>query len=162
VAFVLFLDGQLVPAYAPIYLANGHIIGPVVPYVTRVADRIEFDRGDAVFVRGRRSVRIRMLRRDPEMLAQTYVALASVLERLGENVEVDRSRHFIAVTTPGGALRSPEPFDARAAQGAPREVFTPVPVPTPRPVWSGTPRPRRTPIPSGFWATPKPLRGLRR
>jgi hypothetical protein len=112
--------------------------------------------------RGDRRLRIALTRREPSQLAHTYVALGPVLRGLGARVEFDRARRLIVVRSPRPVgIRSPAPFDPQAPQVAPTTVFTPEPVPTPRPVWTGSPRPRRTPIPAGSWSTTPPRQGVR-
>lgn len=159
VALTLLLDGRPVRSYEPLYLARGRVLGPVDPFLTGVADRIAYKGGFAIFTRQGRVVRVRLDVRPPGGLSQTYVALVPVLRGLGEVVRLDPVRGTLDVRTPGrNAVATAGPYDARASQVAPRVVFTPTPVPTERPIWNGTPRPRRTPIPLHAWATPRPRR----
>lgn len=157
VALTLLLDGRPVRSYEPLYLARGRVLGPVDPFLTRVADRIAYAGGFAVFSRGDRDVRVRLVPGPPAGLAQRYVALVPLLRALGERVDLDIATGILEVRSPASGGVGPQPaFDPRARQVAPRPVFTPMPVPTDRPVWNGTPRPRRTPIPLRAWATPQP------
>jgi hypothetical protein len=159
VALTLLLDGRPVRSYEPLYLARGRVLGPVDPYVTGVAERIAYAGGFAIFTRRGLVVRVRLGARSPAGLSQTYVALVPLLRGLGEVVRLDPVRGTLDVRTPGpGALATAGPYDAGTRQVSPRIVFTPTPVPTDRPTWNGTPRPRRTPIPLRAWATPGPRR----
>ena len=159
VALTLLLDGRPVRSYEPLYLARGRVLGPVDPFLTGVADRIAYAGGFAIFTRGGRNVRVRMSAGPPAGLAQTYVALVPLLRALGERVDLDAARGTLDVRTPGRAeVGVDRAFDPRARQAPPRAIFTPAPVPTDRPIWNGTPRPRRTPIPLRAWATPRPRR----
>ncbi len=153
----LLLDGRPVRSYEPLYLTRGRVLGPVDPYLTRVAERIEHIGGLTIFVRGGRHVSVRLTSRVPGNLAQTYVALVPILRALGERVDFDAARSIIEVRSPMPLdTRTPKPFNATTHQIPQRVIFTPTPVPTLRPVWNGTPRPRRTPIPIEAWATPRP------
>ncbi len=157
VALTLLLDGRPVRSYEPLYLARGRVLGPVDPFLTRVADRIAYAGGFAVFSRDGRSVRVRLISVPPAGLTQTYVALVPLLRALGETVRLDSTDGTLDVRTPAGAgVGAFGPFDARVRPVPARSIFTPTPVPTDRPVWNGTPRPRRTPIPLHAWATPSP------
>jgi hypothetical protein len=157
VALTLLLDGRPVRSYEPLYLTRGRVLGPVDPFLTRVADRIAYAGGFAVITRGDRNVRVRLIPGPPSGLSQTYVALVPLLRALGETVRLDSVTETLDVRTPASAgIGAQSAFDARARQVAPRAVFTPTPVPTDRPTWNGTPRPRRTPIPLRAWATPRP------
>jgi hypothetical protein len=148
---MLVLDGRPLRSYTPLYVTHGRIVGPVDPFVTRVAERMEYIGPFAVFVRGEKRVQIRLLHREPGQLRETYVPLVPLLRALGESVVIDASRGVIEVTTPkNSTVRPPDPFDPLAPQVSPSAVFTPMPQPTPRPVWTGVPRPRRTPVPNDF------------
>ena len=157
VALTLLLDGRPVRSYEPLYLTRGRVLGPVDPFLTRVADRIAYVGGFAIFTRGDRNVRVRLTARPPSGLSQTYVALVPLLRALGERVRWNAANDTLEVRTPESReIGAPDAYDAGARQVAPRAVFTPTPVPTDRPIWNGTPRPRRTPIPLRAWATPRP------
>lgn len=157
VALTLLLDGRPVRSYEPLYLTRGRVLGPVDPFLTRVADRIAYAGGFAILTRGARNVRVRLAAGPPSNLSQTYVALVPLLRALGESVRLDPANETLEVRTPAGAgIAAQGPYDDRVRAIAPRVVFTPSPVPTDRPTWTGTPRPRRTPIPLHAWATPRP------
>lgn len=156
-ALTLLLDGRPVRSYEPLYLSRGRVLGPVAPFLTRIAEKMDYAGGFAVFVRGDRSVRVRLAAAVPGAWTRTYVALAPLLRGLGERVTLDAAHGVLDVRSSGSApVRAAAAFDPRAPQASPRVVFTPTPVPTDRPVWTGTPRPRRTPIPLQAWSTPHP------
>ncbi len=156
-ALTLLLDGRPVRSYEPLYLARGRVLGPVDPFLTRVADRIAYAGGFAIITRNGRNVRVRLIAVSPSGLAQTYVALVPLLRALGESVRLDVASGTLDVRSPAAAgIGALGPFDPRAQRVPKRTVFTPTPIATDRPVWNGTPRPRRTPIPLHAWATPNP------
>jgi hypothetical protein len=130
-------------------------MGAVEPYLTGVAQRIERNGRYLILARGSHQVRI-FVGVDPPSLTRTVVALVPTLRALGDRVEVDASRGQIGVTTPAPYIGFPTPFDSRVPEVGATVVFTPTPAPTPALIWTGTPVPRRTPIPLQAWATPKP------
>ncbi len=151
----VLLDGRAVRAYLPVYLTNGRVIGPLDPFVVRLARRVGYEGRWLVLSSGDKVVRVRMERREPADLSRSYVALGPLLRALGAYVTYDRARNVLAVTSPrSAAIVPPPPFDAAASEVAPRVVFTPEPVATPRPVWTGAPLPRRTPLPLCAWGRP--------
>jgi hypothetical protein len=142
------LDGRTVSAYASAYVVGGRAYAPLLPYVTRVADRIGYRGWMLVVTRGERQVRIRLANVSPGALDAQYVALAPVLRGLGESVSYDSRTHTVEVRSPQArVVASPAPFDPLAPQVAPRVVFTPAPSPMPRVIWRGPATPRRTPLP---------------
>jgi hypothetical protein len=143
----MLLDGQPVRSYAPIYLVGGRVVGPIEPFVTRLARGITYGKGVAIVTGDDRTVRVRVLWCRPGSPMQGYVSLGPLLRELGATVRLDRRNALVLVASPPVELSSPAPFDPRAPRASPQEVFTPEPVPTPRPAWTGSPRPRRTPIP---------------
>lgn len=130
-------------------------MGAVEPYLTRVAQRIERIGEYLILTRGSHQVRI-FIGVNPSSLTRTEVALAPALRALGDRVELDADRGRIGVTSPQHRVGFPTPFDPRVPQVGATAVFTPTPAPTPALIWTGTPVPRRTPIPLQAWTTPKP------
>lgn len=155
----MLLDGQPVRSYAPIYLVGGQVVGPIEPFVTRLARGITYDDGVAVVSGDGRTVRVRILWYQPGSPAQAYVALGPLLRDLGASVRLDRRDALVLVASPPVVLSTAEPFDPTAPQASPQTVFTPEPVTTPRPTWMGTPRPRRTPTPRTTSLPPREARG---
>jgi hypothetical protein len=152
VLLTVLLDGRAMRAYLPVYIANGHVLGPLDPFVVRLARRVGYQGGWLVLSSGGKVVRVRLKQREPAELSRSYVALGPLLRALGAQVTLDRLHRVLLVTSPRSTpIGAPMPFDPAAPQVAPRVVFTPAPVVTPRPVWTGAPRPRRTPLPLSAW-----------
>jgi hypothetical protein len=149
VPVTVILDGRPLAAYVRAYIAGGRVYAPVAPLITRLADRIWFEGDTLVVERDGRSVRVRLAPSPGQRFDAAYVPAGATLRALGASVRYDASRHRLLVSTPmRGGVASPTPFDAAAPEVAPSAVFTTVPPPTPRPVWSGSPLPRRTPLPA--------------
>ena len=155
---MLVLDGRPVRSYTSLSLQRGRVVGPVEPYLTQVAERVELTGGFLILTRGSHRVRV-PVGPGSMTLSQTEVALVPLLRALGEAVSIDANQGRIVVTTPRATtIAKPVPFDPRVPQVAATVVFTPTPAPAPVLTWTGTPVPRRTPIPLQAWATPKPPR----
>lgn len=147
-AIVVLLEGRPVSAYAPAYVVAGRTYAPIVPYVSRLVDRVGYEGNLLVLSRGARRAFLRLSPSAPDALDRRYVALAPVLRALGVSVQYDGRTHSVDLALPRPAeVASPEPFDPLAPQAPPRVVFTPAPAPTPRIVWRGPAVPRRTPLP---------------
>jgi hypothetical protein len=142
------IDGRPLAAYVRAYLSGGHVYVPVAPLLTRLADRLWIEGDTLVVQRGGRRVRIRL---DPIYRAElrgAYVPAAATLRALGATVSYDGDAHRLNVTVRVLAVvATPTPFNAAAPSVAPSVVFTPVPPSTPRPIWTGSPMPRRTALP---------------
>ena len=151
------LDGTPVRSYNRPYIAGGHVMAPLDPYVTTIARTREYD-GRALIVRlGDFFAQVPMNGPPPPARYQsTYVELAPIVRTLGARVWFDASAQTLYVETPRVALATPTPFNPAVPQVAPTAVFTPTPVQTPRPSVSGTPLPRRTPVPAQSLPSPTP------
>ena len=144
----VLLDGQPIQAYVRAYEAGGRIYAPVSPFLTRVAQRLDYEGGVLVLQRDGRSTRLRIDRVAPDALDQVYVAIAPVLRALGDNVRYDARRRTLEVfASQPREIATPVPFNANTPQVPPSVVFTPEPIATARPVWHGPAVPRRTPLP---------------
>lgn len=143
----MLVDGRPLPTYFRAYIADGRVFAPLEPVLLRLADRAWVEGSTLVISRDGRVVRVLLPGGDRGEGA--YVAVGPLVRRLGETVVYDRKRRVLEVWTPGSTVSSPTPFDASAPAAPARAVFTPQPVPTPRPIWSGPPLPRRTPLPLG-------------
>jgi len=139
------VNGCPIRAYHRPYAAGGHVFAPLRPFVTRVADRMWYEGDTLVIAREGHEVRIRLRPRTPDALDRTYVPLAAVLRDLGVTVSYESRRFQIHLART--VLATPSPFNAALPSVAPRAVFTPVPAQTPRPIWTGSALPRRTPLP---------------
>jgi hypothetical protein len=145
-AIAVLLDGHTVSAYSQPFERGGRVFAPVHPFVTGVADRIEYRGSTIVIHRDGHSLELAVAARAAD--GGVYVPLAYVMRALGEMVTYDGRHHRMEITTPDAIeIATPAPFDPTTQQASPREVFTPRPIPTPVPVWTGRPLPRRTPLP---------------
>ncbi len=145
------LDGRPVLAYHRVILRRNIVMAPILPFALRFAHII-----------GQTPRLLTLERRDDIVRVRVEGAggvprfgLAGPLRAFGFGVRFDAQKKILWVTSP---MRRPlvisTPF--RGAPMAARAVFTPTPVQTPRPPFTGPMRPRRTPIPLEFWATPSP------
>ncbi|HVN68845.1 MAG TPA: hypothetical protein VMU38_04210 [Candidatus Binatia bacterium] len=144
----VLLDGRPLAAYVRAYVANGRVYATASPLLTRVADRFWLDGATLVLERGERRVRVALPPSLAGQLDAAYVAAGPPLRALGASVRYDAgARRLTVSTSTRGAIASPTPFDPAAPSVAPNAVFTPMESPTPRPIWTGSPMPRRTPLP---------------
>jgi hypothetical protein len=163
-AIVVVLNGAFLPSAPPVRRLFGHIVAPLAPVMTRIADRVTLD-GDAIeLVRGahacafrigvpafRCDARIRLAAVTPFARdGIAYVPLADVVRAFGGTATYDAPSGTVALTlAPSTAVDTPAPFDPAAPQAVPTRLFTPQPAPpTPQAIESGEPRPRRTAIPA--------------
>jgi hypothetical protein len=144
----VLIDGRPLAAYVRAYVSGERVYAPIAPLLTRLADRFWFDGDTLIVERGDRRVRIRLAPRYRGELNGAYVPAGPTLRALGARVRYDGATHRLMVTvTARAVVASPTPFNASAPSLAPSEVFTPTPPSTPRPVWTGSPMPRRTGLP---------------
>jgi hypothetical protein len=141
----VWVDGLPVPTYRRAYLSGGRVFAAVSPLLTQLADRIWFEDDELVFERAGRLIRIHVESQGD--LSSTFVPLAAVLRGLGESLQYDRGARRVEIRTHPPLIASPTPFNPSGPSVAPSAVFTPMPIQTPRPVWSGSALPRRTPLP---------------
>lgn len=147
-AVTVVLDGCPVRGYTGAFEIGGHVFASVRPYVTRIADRTWFEGDRLAIERGGRIVYVRITRRAPDALDRAFVPLGQILSALGADVGYDGVAHVLDVRiAKGRVVETPSPFDPALPQVGPNVVFTPVPVPTLRPNYTGPALPRRTPLP---------------
>ncbi len=147
-SLTLVVDGAVVPSYTRAYVDGGRVFAPIDPFLTAVVDHIGYDRTAMIVTRGDRFAQIPLARPpSPGELRTTYVAVAPILRTLGETVHYDPVRRELDIETPERTVALPTPFNAAVPRAEPTAVFTPTPAVTPRPVFSGPPLPRRTPVP---------------
>jgi len=140
------VDGRRIAAYVRAELAGGRVYAPLSLLRTLV-DRLWIE-GGAVFVEsaGRRA-RVPLALRFSEGIGGLGVEVAPVLRALGDSVYYSPPSRTLEVRTPPPQpVASAQPPETMPV--APRDVFTPEPSATVRPVWSGSPLPRRTPLPA--------------
>ena len=153
------VDGAQLSSDPTPTLVRGRVVAPAA-LVAQFADRVTLGNGDAVVVeRNGRTCAVRTQRDDPFGRVQ----IAPLARCLGATVSWDGSARTLSIAfVRANVVRTPAPFDPTAPQVAPSAVFTPEPrPPTPRPIDTGVPRPRRTAIPaSPSWpsATTRPRR----
>jgi hypothetical protein len=142
------LDGRAVVAYREAYLVEGRVFTALSPLLTGVADRFRWEGDTLVIERGERNVRVRLSGASAAGFDAQYVPAAPVLRALGATVRYDPvSRRLFVTLAQRVVPASPTPFDPALRQVSPAEVFTPSPATTPRPIWTGSPMPRRTALP---------------
>lgn len=143
-------------------IVAGTVVAPLDPYLTGLAESVRIDaiEGTIQFVRGDAIVTVTVGRRQARFGAASvalpiapylregapFIPLASVARALGAGVAYDRrSRTLTIVPPPEPPLRTPSPYVA-VPGAASQRPFRVDPTSTPRPSFSGTPQPRRTPI----------------
>jgi hypothetical protein len=142
------LNGTVVHSYNAPYVRGGHVMAPLEPFVTSVAASIEYSGGMLVVRRADRFAQVPMQQPlHPEHFESVFVELAPLLRTLGARVSYDAARRALMVEAPSDPLATPTPFNPAVPSVAPRVVFTPSPVQTERPIVTGTPAARRTPLP---------------
>jgi hypothetical protein len=142
------VDGRPLSAYVRAYLSGDRVYVPIAPLLTELADRLLFDGDTLVVQRAGHTVNIRLEPRFRAELRGAYVPAAAVLRALGASVLYDGEHRRLVVTVPLRAVvASPTPFNPAVPSVAPNAVFTPLVPATPRPLWTGSPMPRRTALP---------------
>lgn len=152
VPVVVLVDGRRISAYNQAYANAGRIFAPVRPYVTALADRTWYDGDRLAITRDGHTVYVTLRATAADVPNGAYVPLAAVARELGARVEYRRGELDI-FTAPRAVIPAPTAVPPGALV-APRVVFTPMPVPTPRATWNGLALPRRTPLP---YRSPQPV-----
>lgn len=150
IPIALFLNGSPVVSYNSAFLKGDRILAPIAPLFTQIADRIAYESGTLRIFRGDRFTQVRVRTVAPTDYPKTFIAIGSALRDLGLGVRFNGAERALYITTPS-ALPKPSmtPFNPNVPRPAPTMIFTPEHVATPRPVFTGAPRPRRTPIAIG-------------
>jgi hypothetical protein len=153
----VLLNGRPVRSYRAPYLRAGRVIAPLEPFVTSVAASIEYSGATIVVRRGDRFSQIPVARQpQPNSLQSTYVAIAPLLRPLGVTLRYDAQARVLFIDVLPAQLATPTPFNPAVPFAPVQSVFTPTPAPTPRPIFTGNPSPRRTPLPYTA-PTPRPI-----
>ena len=140
------VDGRTVAAYVRARVVDGRVYAPL-SLLRLLVDRMWFEGGAVVIERAGRRVHVPLSLRSQGDADTSSVALGPLLRALGDDVRYDARTHVFEVRTPPAVPVVPAtPYDGGPLPA--RSVFTPEPVPTPRPEWSGSPLPRRTPLPA--------------
>ncbi|MDE2483092.1 MAG: hypothetical protein KGN02_13000 [bacterium] len=149
------IAGHELDAYNGAFARGGRVVGPLMPFVTAVSDRIRIVGNRIVIERDGHRVLVPIAAGAPRSLDRLYVPLAPVLRDLGLDVRFGR-RTLDVTLPPPVALGTPSPYPVGWPTLAPHAVFTPMVTPTPRPIWTGSPLPRRTPLPFVQASPPNP------
>lgn len=143
----IVVNGHPLASYVRPYVADGRVFAPVDPVLTGLADRLWYDGNVLVIERGARRIGVRLAAAYIGELDTDYVAVGPALRTLGAVVSWEERTHELRVrVAPQAGVATPTPFDAALPSVPPNEVFTPAPPQTPRPLWTGSPLPRRTPL----------------
>ncbi len=130
-ALTVLLDGVPLRSYNKPYIAGGHVMAPLEPYVTALAASIEFDGRALIVRRGDIFAQLPMSAApDPERYESTYVEFAPLARTLGLRVRFDARTRTLYVHTPRAAFATPTPFNPAVPHVLPSAVFTPTPAVT--------------------------------
>lgn len=138
---------------------------PLRPYITRLGGRVSVDpeRGTITVGRGASEIVMHLgslraqsgagpleLRAAPFAADDViYVPLAATARALGETVTYQAQLRTVLVELRGSPpLATMTPYDPLQQRVTPTQIFTAEPKRTERAVLTGTPHPRRTPIPA--------------
>ena len=162
---IVIFNGAIVASSPPAELVFGHVMAPLAPVVSRIAQRAALAGDDIVVVRGSHTCALKIgsaamtcdgIGRQLPVLPygrddRAFVPLAEIARAFGGNATYDARSHTIEVNVAAEtAVDTPAPYDPNALHVRPATIFTPSPAPatpTPRAVDSGSPQPRRTAIP---------------
>lgn len=143
----MLVDGRPFRSYGRAYVQGGRVFIPLAQVILRLADRAWFEDDVVVLQHNERLVRIRIARSNVDALNTMFVPAGPVLRALGDDVSYDAGDAELEIRTRLRLVALPTPYVQPATPIAPSAVFTPSPPTTPRPMWSGSPSPRRTPLP---------------
>ncbi len=144
----MLIDGRPLVGYSHAYLVGARVFAPVAPLLTDLADRLWYEGDTLVVERGDRRVRVRLAPAFGGQFDAAYVAVGPALRALGASVRYEaKERRLVVATSSRDVIATPTPFNPAAPSVAPSIVFTPTPLPSPRPIWTGSPNPRRTALP---------------
>ena len=145
IAVTIIIGGAPVQSYNRPYILRGRVMAPIVPFVARCSDRISYQGKMMIIRRDDRVARVLSGTVEPRTLQAYYVAVAPLLRSLGAQISYDRvDRKLFVRCLPMPPLQTMAP--QLTPHVAPTTVFTPEPASTPRPIYTGSPHPRRTPI----------------
>jgi hypothetical protein len=157
------IDGTVVDSSQPAFLRDGVVMAPLDPFARDVAQQIRSDPDSERFILERADRRIEISLGSQRARGNAgsgtlpiapflregvpIVPLAAVARALGATVRYDGAAHNLVVgLPPAPALATVAPLASWTPGPGPFPTFSPYQPPTPRPVVTGEPRPRRTPI----------------
>lgn len=163
VAVTVLIDGRPVEGSGPAELVRGTITAPLEPYLNRLAALVEIgaDRKTVRLVRGGATVVLtigeRLARVGPGLRTlpiapylrdgQAIIPLAAVARDLGVAVRYDARSGTVALDEPPAPpLVTMTPYAPQPPLRDPAPTFSPTAAETPRPIVTGIPQPRRTPV----------------
>ncbi|MBV8117195.1 MAG: hypothetical protein JOZ01_04415 [Candidatus Eremiobacteraeota bacterium] len=144
----VLINGAVVRAYNPPLLERGHVVAPIDPFVTSLAERIACTAHTVTAWRGDRFVEVAVRHAVPAQFSRVYVPLAPIAAALGASAQYDAATRRLEIRIARAAVATPTPFNPAVPRVNPTQVFTAPPIATPRPIVRGTPLPRRTPLPA--------------
>ena len=74
----ILVDGRPLASYVHAYVAGGRVLAPVVPLLTRLADRVWYEGDTLVIERGARRVRVPLEKTFPDQFDGAYIAIGPV------------------------------------------------------------------------------------
>ena len=163
-AAAIILNGSTYISSVPPLLEDGSVAVAVTPALTRIVQRITVDPDTEriIFANSQHRAELQIGMRQATVdgrpitvafapfsrAGEVYVPFADVVRAFGGTITSEpQTKRIVVTTNEPASFATMQPFDARAPQVTPRVIFTPERKVSPRPEISGSPRPRRTPIP---------------
>lgn len=132
----VLLNGLAVQSYRPALVDRGRVLAPL-PMLEVMTATAQIDGAHVLARRGDRFAQAQ--------IREGYVEIGPLLRALGAVVRYDAHARELFIVMAPQPLATATPFNRAVPQPAPRNIFTPMPSATPKPVVTGKPAPRRTP-----------------
>jgi hypothetical protein len=146
IAVTVVVDGRTIATAVPAKLVAGVVRAPFEPFAAALAGRMRVDpaRMTVTLERDDRSVTMAL---PPGGAGSATFPLAAAARGLGDSVRYEASSRTLSIWEPQpGPVATLTPFGGFTPPPGPLPTFTPTVFPTPGPVLTGIPQPRRTPI----------------